>query len=300
MPVITTASLDDTLPKFIAEAKLTLRQEGLMDKRVRKVNLGRGQGLTYNLPTWSAVSVLDLTQGVDLAQAQAVTDSNFAVSVAEIGGQVFFSDLSDMAVREDVMRMLGRAIANTWVRAFDIDLTEDMDSAATSLGGAGTTMLIGRLLAAVNRLSAAARPVEGPLSCVIHPYQYHPIAEDLAALSSGRWINTAGTPSVERSFGSSVAGLSENIIREYWVGHLGGVDVFTDPNIAIDASDDAKGGVFSKEAIVAVYYEQPSTRTERDESMRGLELNYVGTVGSGMYDSTWAFELYTDATAPTT
>ena len=300
MPVITTSSLDNTLPVFIAEAELTLRQEGLMPRLVDTVTLGKGQGLTYNRPTWSAVSVIDLTQGTDLSQAQAVTDSNFAITVTEKGGQVFFTDLTEMALKEDVMRFFGRALANAYVREVDIDLTEVMDSAATSLGGAGTTMLIGRLLAGVVRLQAASRPTEGDVKCVLHPYQYHAIAEDLAGLSGGRWINSTGTPSVERSFGSSLSGMSAEIVQKYMVGTLGGVPVFTDPNIAIDGSDDTKGGVFAKRAIVRVQYENPSVRVQRDESLRGVELNYVGVQGQGMYDTSWAFEFYTDASTPST
>src|SRR3990167_3647706 len=221
MPVITTSSLDNTLPVFIAEAELTLSQPGVMMPLVDNVKLGKGAGLTYNRPTWSAVSVLDLTQGVDLAQAQSVTDSNTAISVAEIGGQIFFSDLTSMALREDVMRFFGKALGDAWKNAVDVDLTEDMDGAATSLGGAGTTMLIGRLLASVVRLQSATRPAQGTVSVVLHPFHYHAIAGDLAALTSGRWTGTTGTPSVERFFGSSVAGLSEEIIRNYHVGELG-------------------------------------------------------------------------------
>jgi hypothetical protein len=298
LAIITTSSLDDTLPKFIAEAALTLLQEGLMKQRVSVVTLGKGSGITYNKPTWSAVSVLNLTQGVDLAQAQSVTDSNFAVTVAEKGGQVFFTDLSKNAIREDIMRMLGKALANAFVNSWDVDLTAVMDSATVSLGGATTTLVIGRLQAAATRLAAASRPVEGPLSCVLHPFSYYAIAQDLAAVSvSGRWVNTTGTPSIARTYGSSVAGLSERIIENFWVGKLAGVDVFTDRNIAI-ASSASKGGMFSKEAIVAVQYESPSTRVQRDESLRGVELNYVGTVGQGMYDGSWAFELFADASTP--
>jgi hypothetical protein len=154
-------------------------------------------------------------------------------------------------------------------------------------------------MAAAVRLQTAARPVEGEIAAVIHPYQYHAIASDLASLSNGRWVNATGTPSVERSFGSSVTGLSEEIIRNYWVGNLAGTSIYTDPNIAIDGSDDAKGGVFAKRSIVGITYEEPSIRVQRDESMRGVEVNYVGAYGQGMYEPAWAFELYTDASTPT-
>ena len=299
MPVITTASLDDTLPKFIADAELTLSQPGVMMPLVDNVKLSRGSGLTFNRPTWTAVTVVDLTQGIDLAQAQSVTDSNTAIAVAEIGGQIFFSDMTEMALREDVMRFFGKALADEWKQAVDVDLTEDIDSAATSLGGAGTTMLIGRLLASVVRLQNATRPAQGAISVVLHPFHYHAIAGDLAALTSGRWTGTTGTPSVERFYGSSPAGLAEDIIRNYHVAELGGVRVYTDPNIAVDSSDDAKGGIFTKRAIISIMYEAPSVRVQRDESLRGVELNYVGIHGSGMYDTAWAFEYNCDASTPT-
>ena len=301
MAIITTASMDNTLPKFIAEAKLTLKQEGLMEARVKKVTLGRGQGLTYNRPTWSGVSVIDLTQGVDLSQAQSVTDTNFAVTVTEKGGQVFFSDLTEMALKEDVMRSLGKQLANAYKNSWNVDLTETMDS-GTALGGAGTTLNIGHLQAAAMRLSAASRPTEGKLSCVLHPYQYMGIAQDLAGLTNGSAANagasySVGTPSIARGAGS-VMGMTQDIIEKLWVGRLAGVEVFIDNTIAINSSTDAKGGMFAEEAIYAVKYEEPSVRIQRDESLRGVELNYVGSQGTGVYETAWLFELHSDAPTP--
>lgn len=298
MPVITTTSLSNSVPKFIAEARLTLKQQGLMKNTVSTVTLAQGSGLTYNVPTWGTVSVLGLTQGVDLAQAQSVTDSNFAVTVSEVGGQVFFSDLTEMAIREDVMRFFGKALANAFVNKQDTDLATTMASATVTLGGASTTLVIGHLQAAAVRLAAATRPVEGKLSCVLHPYSYHAIAQDLAGLTSGSWRFNTGTPAIARGTGGSIAsGLTQDVITNYWVGKLAGVDVYTDPNITI-ASSNAKGGMFSNEAILLVNYDDPSVRLQRDESMRGVELNYVGTYGYGMYDGTWAFAINVDASTP--
>ena len=128
------------------------------------------------------------------------------------------------------------------------------------------------------------------------------IAQDLAGLTNGVAANagasySVGTPSISRGAGS-VTGMTQDIIEKLWMGRLAGVEVFIDNTIAVDELTDAKGGMFAEDGIYAVKYEEPSVRVQRDESLRGVELNYVGSQGSGGYEPAWVIELYSDAPTP--
>ena len=78
------------------------------------------------------------------------------------------------------------------------------------------------------------------------------------------------------------------------------IGIVTDGNIALTASA-AKGGVFAagkKGGIIYVSAREPMIEAERDGSLRGWELNYVGRYGVGEYLSGWVVELFADAAAP--
>lgn len=298
MALVTTSSLDDSLPKMIAAARLTLKQTGVTRKRVDTVTLGEGQGLTYNEPQISAMSVIALTQGQDLSQAQAVTDTNVAIAVSQAGGQVIIHDLAVKALKDPIMRRIGETLGNAYSYFVDNDLTSLFSGLDAGFGSSTATFTFGWIQAGQARLQNATRPASGEITVILHPYHYRDVASDISSLSSGNWINTAGTPSVERSPGGSISGLTEEVWRNYWVGRLGGADVLVDPTISITAAS-SYSAIFARDALVFVEYDEPETETDRDPSNRATEINYVGTQGRGERDGTWGFYFRADSTAPT-
>ena len=99
------------------------------------------------------------------------------------------------------------------------------------------------------------------------------------------------------------AGLTEETFRRGFRGSLFNSNVFTDGNITVDSLDDAKGGTFARMAMVLVEGFSPTAYTEFMPAKGG------GADALWMYDEyalgersagNWLFELYSDATAPTT
>ena len=284
MAISTTTTLANSLPVFKAAARLTLKQTGVTRKRVDTVRLGTGQGLQYNEPVLSSFSVIALTQGQDMSQNQTVSDTNVQIAVSEAGGQVVIHDLAVRALRDPIVRRIGEGLANAYSYYVDNDLTSLFSGLNAGFGSAGTSFSFGWVQAGQARLQATSRPVSGEISIILHPYHYRDIASDMSSLSSGNWINTAGTPAVERSPGSSISGLTEEVWKNYWVSRLGGADVLIDPTISVDSSDDAYSAIFARDALIFVEYEEPNMEDERDGSLRATELNYVGTPGRGDRD----------------
>ncbi len=290
MPVTTSTSLGDTLPKFIAEARLTLSQVGAAKAAMQTMPLGKKQGLTLNIPTWTQPTAYTLTEGVDMAQAQQITDANVAITVAENAGvQVIFSRLAMDSIREDAIRMAARAMANAVENKRGDDLVTLFSGFGTTLGSAGTTLGLGHVMAGKVRLLTAARPIEGEIAAVLHPYMLHGMYEDFLAMASGAF----GTASPNA--GSQVA---EDIIRKYDVFDVAGVKVYSDPLITADGSDDGIGAIFARNALIYVPYEEESIEEDPDSSLRAVEVNMVATYGYGEYQDTWGFGMTFDRATP--
>lgn len=298
MALTTTTTLANSLPVFKAAARMTLKQTGVTRKRVDTIRLADGSGLTYNEPQLSSFSVIGLTQGVDLSQAQTVSDTNVAISVTEAGGQVVIHDMAVKALKDPIMRRIGEGLANAYSYFVDNDLTSLFSGLDAGFGGSTSTFTFGWIQAAQARLQAASRPVSGEITVILHPYHYRDVASDISGLTSGNWMYRSGTPGTEVTTGSSITGFTEEIWRNYWVGRLGGADLLIDPTISVSSSA-AYSAIFARDALIFVEYEEPDMEEQRDASMRATELNYVGTQGRGEREGTWGYYLYGDATAPT-
>jgi hypothetical protein len=97
-------------------------------------------------------------------------------------------------------------------------------------------------------------------------------------------------------------GETARVFKEGFRGTINQASVYIDGNITIDSADDAKGGVFAKEAIILVQGMAPKTETQRRPDIGGgADILYIrdeyayGERQAGC----WLYELYSDATAPT-
>lgn len=149
---------------------------------------------------------------------------------------------------------LGQLAQNAIQRKKDEDGLLVLDG-FTSLSGAGTTLASGVIAAARYRISSnATAPGRPPYRCVLHGYQIKDLHDEL--------VSGVGTYPVND-------GLTANVFKTGFTLPIAGVEVYEDGNITIDSSDDAKGGVFAKEAIVLVQGRSPWNETRREPHIGG-------------------------------
>jgi len=182
---------------------------------------------------------------------------------------------------------LGALAQNAMQRKKDEDGLTILDGFSTSLCGAGSTLTSGHIGAASARVTGnSTEPGKPPIYGVLHSYQLKDIEDEIVA-----GVGTYNIPE----------GLTARVLQDGWSGKLHNVQMFMDNNISIDSSDDAKGGVFAKEAIVLVQGRAPRAVSVRDESLG------AGATKVYMYDEyaygervdSWGCEVLSDATAPT-
>lgn len=305
-------SLDTSLNTINSEFNLLRDEMEVMRKVCRSLPLKPHEGRSKNILNYGRATAFDLTDGVDLTQGSDLADTQTAYSPAEVGVQVVMAKTTMRRVADpDLYRRVGQMIANAYNLKEDKDGCTQLDSFSTSLGAAGNVMSPGHHFAAVTRLgignsTATPEPAPDPIHAVYHPSHLHVLI--------GRLIPLATTPAGGTAFGvdggvhvgtSATVGrgaMGEDLTKrgKQALAELFGVKIWSDANITVDSSNDAKGGVFSKEGLIFVPEMEPGREDEKDASARSIELNYIGSYVWGLYRSAaYGVEMLFDASMPT-
>ena len=258
MPVaiVTTGSLADSLPTVIDAARIVREYEGVMMRLVDKRTLAEGTGLDFNEITLAKLTAQNITENTILDNPQDIVDTLFSITPAVSGIHMIVTDRTKRRITKAVAAEMGVLAQNAMNRKKDLDLLTVLDGATTSLGGAGTTMQSGYISAAGSRIDSNATEAgvgEGELFSVLHGFQIKDLQDELVA-----GVGTYAVP----------VGLTDDIFRRGFSGTVSGSNIFSDDNITIDSSDDAKGGTFRRRAIVLVQGHSPRAEPRRRPEFR--------------------------------
>jgi hypothetical protein len=293
------SQIDQATRKFLAESRYTLQERpGVVKSCIRVERLPENQGPSVNIPKYGTVTTYALTEGVDMTQAQQISDTLMTLTPAEYGAQVVLTDVMLMTVKDEFFRVAGRILGDSFNRQQDQTLVDDFDSYSKALGSAATALTVGHVMAATASIQYNApadatagrggEPGPDPIYGVFTPAQIHALNKTLIG-GAGAAAATQITPETERA-------------RKGFEFTIPGVPctIKSDINISKDTSDDAKAGLFSKEAQILVELgSAPSVEKERDASLRGWELNFVGRWARGEYNDLWGREMLFDSALPT-
>jgi hypothetical protein len=294
MATTATSSLGDTIPTIIEEARFTEQYKEVLSNLCWRITKGVKRGSTVNLPYWGVVTANSLTEGIDMVNPQTMEDTNVKFTPTEVGCQILITDNTVEDDQEDVIRAAGRILGDAMVSKREQDLAGQLDDATNSMGGAGTVSTLGHYAAAWADLSgvslANGGPAPKPYVAVHHPF----VLLDMVDVF---------TPTLPASGALAAvgSGIAEEVLQNYTVGRVFGMNIYESANISIDSDDDAKGGVFAAGrggALVLATAREWSVKDEYDGSMRATELNVVGRYAVGEYLPGWIVELWNDASAP--
>ena len=299
MPITTSASIDDAVKTFVAESRYTMQDKpGVLWNSISKEMLPEKNGPTVTVPKFGQINTYALTQGVDMAHAQEITDSGIPITPAEYGAQVILTDYLMMTARDDYFRTAGRLLGESFDRQREQTLCDDLDNFSVALGSAATLLNVGHIMAAVNTLKYNApangtagrggEPAPGEIQIFLTPSQIHSLSKTLAG-GVGAAAATQISPETGRAGGGA----------EFRIPGVPAV-IKSTININKDTSDDAKGGAMSSEVIIGVQLGGgPSSEKERDASLRAWEVNFTGYWGRAEYNDAWGREMLFDSALPT-
>lgn len=284
----TTSALTDSLPTMIASARSTREFKGVMPQLVDKVTLGEGIGLSWNEVTYAALTATAITETTVLDNPQQMSDTLFTITPTVVGIETFVTDRVAARIDKKALAQQGALTQNAIERKKDEDGLVVLDGATTSLCGAGSTLTSGHIAAGKYRITSnATEPGNPPIRCVLHGYQLKDLFDELVA-----GVGTYGLNE----------GPSADVFKRGFMLPIAGAEVYEDGNITIDSAADAKGGVFAKEAIVLVQGRAPRIVPVRRENIGGggTSLYHYDEYAYGERAAgTWLFEIYSDATSPT-
>ena len=275
MAATTSTTLDDLFANIIAQARFTAEEESLMMGLVTMYNIGDEAGKTIQVPKYPAITAADLTEGTDLTSS-TVSTSSVSITVGEVGAQVVLTDLAAMGAGNPAEE-LGTVLGNSIATKMDVDLIALFDGFSTALGAAGQEITVADLFKAAATLRN--NKAQGDIFAVVNPFQAYQLKANLT--------NTFANPN---------GGDAQNtaMVNAY-VGTIAGIDIYESSNVTVDGSGDAKGAVFSREALAIAMKRDFQIEAQRDASLRAFELNATAIYGVGELDDTYGCEMLFDA-----
>ena len=254
----TTTTLNDLLPQIVAEAMFVASERSIMRGLVKNYQLSQGQGKTVTVPIFPRQTATTLTEGNEISDTNASTDSNV---VADLG------------------RLFGEAIA----RKIDTDLTALFPSFAAGYGNYTAVITAQDIFKSVATLKADGVPTEG-MVCVLHPE----IAYDLKAA-----LTTAGnTPFTMGAYGEN----ANEAMRMGYVGQLAGIPVYETSNITnVTNPGDFPGAVFQLDGLGLAMIGDIGIETQRRASYLGTDVVGYCHYGTGIIYNAYGRHLKFDS-----
>ena len=289
--VTTTEALRDSLPSLVNEARSVQENNGVMTQLSHRVRLGEGMGNVWKEVEYAKLVASAITETTEENNPQQLADSPLTVTPQVNSVHTIITDRTARNISKNAWAQTGKLGQNAIERKKDEDGIAVLDGATTSLVGAGTTLTSGHIAAAGSRIEGnTTEPWDGPKAAVLHGYQMKDLFDELVA-GVGTYPIPAGPTA--RVFGGGFHLPIHNVA------------MFTAGNIGIDADGDAKGGVFASGrngAIILVQARTPWIKVVRNEKLGG---GATETLHRDEYAyaersaGNWLFEIYSDATAPT-
>ena len=297
MAFTTIAELQDTVDTIHEKALLTSQFGNPMAALCWNIRKGKGHS-TVKIPYFGVVTADVLTEGVDMVTSKTMEDTYVQVTLNEVGAKIILTEVALEDDKEELESIGGNMLGNAVAKKQDTDLLALLNNGTNTVGASGSTLTMGYIAAAKALLLGNAESTGGPAPMpyvvVLHPYQTLDLVDILTPIAPLRDNASSGFNATGINFG-------DEVLRNYQISRIFGMNIIEDGNITIDATPDAKGGVFAQGnqgAIVLATARDWEVRPEIDESLRAVELNCVGRYGVGNYLNGWTVTVHTNATAP--
>ncbi len=284
MAITNAADLTAGQIAMVGEARYTFEHRAVMTNLTTRMTLGPGEKSLY-IPKFGGVTAKDLTDGVDMTEAQSLTITGTVHSTDEAGCKVIITKKLRNQLKEDAFRAAGKVIGNAMGKKMDQDGLTLFSGLDTGIGSATTTFSLDYLLAAISQCYGQGEPVPLPITAVLHPHQYHAIQNQ---------ISIPGTSNMPPEY-------QMTYLKNYYRGNdkLWNTPILIDGNISLDTGDDAYGAIFSRMAFIYLVGWEPENWLEEDKSLRGFEIGIVADYAFVEEDGDYGRYLFFDAAAPT-
>lgn len=260
------------------DAVFALRETNLATRLVRTFTDGQGDQ-TRSLTEYPTITPVSVAETEDFTAPTQFNKSLLStLTPAEAMSQAIITDRRLETDPQNARQDASVELAAGFSEYVDDALFGDISSlTGGTVGAAGSTMTWGYFAAAVSIMRA--NKVPPPWYAVLHPYQYHYMAE---------------TASVGATVTNSPQ-FQDEVMGRWYAGTIYGVPVFLSANVTVDSEDDAYGGIFAPMALAFDLRRDFRLEPERDASKRAWELNATMLYAHGVWRPTWGVQIIADA-----
>ena len=277
----TSSTLSELYTEIVAEALFVASERSVMRPLVKNYAISGG-GKSVEIPIYSTVNAAAVSEASDLSNT-AINPSSVTITASENGIMTTLTDLGRNASPRNVAADIGRLFGEAIAKKIDVDLTALFDGFSTEVNDGTAVLSAANVFNAVAQLRKNGVPT-ADISGVFHPLNAYDLKSNLT--------NTFAGLSTE---------LSNEALRNGFVGKVAGVNIFETSNIADTSGNnpgttgDYKGAVFHKDALGLAMMQDLKIETQRDASLRADEIVATSVYGVGELHDTYGVELNVDS-----
>ena len=277
----TSSTLSELYTEIVAEALFVASERSVMRPLVKNYAISGG-GKSVEVPIYAAVSAAAVSEATDLSNT-AINPSSVTITASENGLMTTLTDLGRNASPRNVAADIGRLFGEAIAKKIDVDLTALFDGFSTEVNDGTAVLSAANIFNAVAQLRKNGVPT-AEISGVFHPLNAYDLKSNLT-----------------NTFGGRDTDLSNEALRNGFVGKVAGVNIFETSNLADSSGNnpgttgDYKGAVFHKDALGLAMMQDLKIETQRDASLRADEIVATSVYGVGELHDTYGVELNVDS-----
>ena len=277
----TSSTLSELYTEIVAEALFVASERSVMRPLVKNYAISGG-GKAVEVPIYATVSAAAVSEATDLSNT-AINPSSVTITASENGLMTTLTDLGRNASPRNVAADIGRLFGEAIAKKIDVDLTALFDGFSTEVNDGTAVLSAANIFNAVAQLRKNSVPTSD-ISGVFHPLNAYDLKSNLT-----------------NTFGGRDTDLSNEALRNGFVGKVAGVNIFETSNLADSSGNnpgttgDYKGAVFHKDALGLAMMQDLKIETQRDASLRADEIVATSVYGVGELHDTYGVELNVDS-----
>jgi N4-gp56 family major capsid protein len=269
---------------LLAEAQFAAYENSIARQIVTPFDYPANAGKVLQIPVYSAVTAIDLTEGTAPSSADTNTTSA-TITLGEIGTYFKVTDMLRDSAERDVIADLGAQAGRAIAEKMDNGVFGLFNTFTESVGVEDGAITVDNIFEAVAKLREAK--VVGPLAAVLSPRQALQLKKELAT--------SGGANLTASEVGSAV-------LRQYYIGSLAGCQIFESSLVKQDLDTDtdtelnAVGAVFAPSAIAHAMRGGISMETQRQAAARATDIMMTAVVGQTIMQNVHGVKIIGSAT----
>jgi len=270
---------------LLAEAQFAMYENSIARQIVTPFSFPANAGKTLQVPVYSSVSAVSLTEGSAPSAADTNTTS-VSINLGEVGTYFQVTDFLRDSAQRDVIADLGAQAGRAIAEKMDNDVFALFNSFSASVGTEDSPVTVNNILDAVATLRQAK--VIGPLACVVGPRQALQLKKELAG--------TGGTTALTAN------AIGNEALRGYYIGTLAGCSVYesslvkSDLNTNADSELNMVGAVFAPTAIGHAIRGGVTMEEQRQAAARATDIMISVVKGEAILQNSHGVKILGSAT----